>query len=845
MKKTSKVLSCLLALVFLFSAVAPVLATTGEDEGMILKGLGIIEGYEDGELKLEQTITRAEMCVVLSKIAGMASAAGILADVAPAFPDVKSGAWYTGYINLATDQGWVSGYPDGTFRPNDNVTNAEALAMLLNVLGYGDGELPGEWPLNYLVKAANLGLLNDLDVKANDDALRGWVFIYASEALEVELVNWSLDEEEFVGTGSNLLDELASGTTGEITIRDAYLMIGSRLSDDDRTVLYGDRLYVSDAFRLASSAFGISLPRMTLNVAEGFDIRPYVGVPTDFYLNEDGDIFAVKSSEEVFVAPLKEFNVGDRTLYLDDDDESEYDMAYSDGTIIINEEMGWYYDAGASASMLSIEGGTVRYALDSNDDVIFMDLVDYNPENYFVDGDGLVDEVEIDGDDVTVSFFNASDYTFNLDEDYIIIQGAATSFEELEPYDVLTWNREGSESDYAIYVTRDIEWGTADRYTSSSLRVDGVTYYFGYEVSASEDGGESFLDKDTSFDAADYSEEDVVLYLNGVGDIYAISAEIDPISNVAFVTSDVESDEAFGVTSFRVELFLPAGEHVTYYFDADLEPSTGDDVYRGSFAEYSLNDDGEIDSFLPYTGDGGGAVTSIDDADSVDYGRLSAGGTKYYATDDSVFILADPDEDGFYDDAELLSWSSIQSVGDVASVSGGVYADEDNDITYGVFFAPLSGDAGDYAVYLESWYIGSDDYVSFINEAGIQEAEYDDSDLSEKIENMLYKIIRSKDSVSFTDVYEDYSYGYLGEDAYDSTRNALTLGAVIPFGLSPSVSVYDVDADTVVIDLTGDVARVISLGDLEEEDLVEIYTITRDDYIDYIVVVDERSLVPR
>ena len=61
--------------------------------------------------------------------------------MAKKFPDVPNDAWYAKAVETVNDMGLMLGYEDGTFRPNDKLTRAEAatiLVRLLEVLGYGE-----------------------------------------------------------------------------------------------------------------------------------------------------------------------------------------------------------------------------------------------------------------------------------------------------------------------------------------------------------------------------------------------------------------------------------------------------------------------------------------------------------------------------------------------------------------------------------------------------------------------------------------------------------------------------------------------------------------------------------
>ena len=74
------------------------------------------------------------------------------------FKDVENNHWARGYINLAYDSEIIKGYEDGTFRPNGNITYQEAITILLNASGYQEVGKIGTWPYNYINKANEIGL---------------------------------------------------------------------------------------------------------------------------------------------------------------------------------------------------------------------------------------------------------------------------------------------------------------------------------------------------------------------------------------------------------------------------------------------------------------------------------------------------------------------------------------------------------------------------------------------------------------------------------------------------------------------------------------------------------------
>lgn len=97
-----------------------------------LQQQGILQGYPDGRFLPAGPINRAEFLKVL--VAAKVTA-GETAPYNSCFPDVID-QWYAPYVCYATAQGWVQGYPDGTFGPERPVAFAEALKMLVNVRGF-------------------------------------------------------------------------------------------------------------------------------------------------------------------------------------------------------------------------------------------------------------------------------------------------------------------------------------------------------------------------------------------------------------------------------------------------------------------------------------------------------------------------------------------------------------------------------------------------------------------------------------------------------------------------------------------------------------------------------------
>lgn len=132
-----------------------------------LEDNGVIGGYPDGTFKPDDTVNRAELLKILVGGTGVTPTVETYSDC---FPDVTTD-WYAPYVCYAKSEGWVDGYPDGTFKPEDEVNKVEAIKMLVNSQGYsvsgGVSEPPfddvatTDWFAPYVEVAKDKGLLEE------------------------------------------------------------------------------------------------------------------------------------------------------------------------------------------------------------------------------------------------------------------------------------------------------------------------------------------------------------------------------------------------------------------------------------------------------------------------------------------------------------------------------------------------------------------------------------------------------------------------------------------------------------------------------------------------------------
>lgn len=192
MKK--KFLSLLLSAAVVLSMVLPASATFTDiadtqtrQQVSVLQMLGVIDGTSANTFSPNGTLTRAQFCKMAVILMGRESEEPLYRN-RTIFPDVKSTHWARGYINLAVsvDVGGttgedgqttggvklIRGMADGTFRPDRAITYAEAVTILLRMLGYSDNDAGMNWPNGYLELAGKLGLTAGINRTANQSLTR-------------------------------------------------------------------------------------------------------------------------------------------------------------------------------------------------------------------------------------------------------------------------------------------------------------------------------------------------------------------------------------------------------------------------------------------------------------------------------------------------------------------------------------------------------------------------------------------------------------------------------------------------------------------------------------------------
>jgi len=137
----------------------------------VLRLMGVVSGVGDNRFNPDANLSRAEFCVMVTNFIGRGEEVSRYA-ARTIFSDVTGSHWARGYINLMASPvgespAMIAGIGNGTFAPNQKVTVAQAITVLLRVLGYTNQETGFIWPESYMDYARSIGLLDGLSAGSN------------------------------------------------------------------------------------------------------------------------------------------------------------------------------------------------------------------------------------------------------------------------------------------------------------------------------------------------------------------------------------------------------------------------------------------------------------------------------------------------------------------------------------------------------------------------------------------------------------------------------------------------------------------------------------------------------
>lgn len=210
----------------------------------VVNDLGIVVGTPDGAFLPTKDVTRAEYAAMITRALAIPNSALEGYKAAP-FKDISGYEWARGYLAFCNSKGIMLGDGVGNAMPGRTITTNEAITMALRTVGYLDNssELKGMWPSNYVTKAQELNLYQDV-AKNNVGATRENAAQIIYNILTVQKVAVNTDgKTEKLWTKAPTYDN--KGTVNNGAERVTLLTSGLNCTEEDPTVVTTDDLDTS------------------------------------------------------------------------------------------------------------------------------------------------------------------------------------------------------------------------------------------------------------------------------------------------------------------------------------------------------------------------------------------------------------------------------------------------------------------------------------------------------------------------------------------------------------------------------------------------------------------------
>ena len=185
MKKIIALILCVILVMPVTASVAYAQKDTLNVQNL-MKDLKIMQGDENGNFNLEDKVTRAEFAKIAVSTSEYRNSVAANSFTSP-FHDVPFTYWGASYIRCAANSGFIKGYPDSTFRPEDSVLLEEGVTIVLKLLGYGDDYFDLSWPYGQMSAATDFELLEGVNASVGQALTRGDVMTLIYNALTTNM----------------------------------------------------------------------------------------------------------------------------------------------------------------------------------------------------------------------------------------------------------------------------------------------------------------------------------------------------------------------------------------------------------------------------------------------------------------------------------------------------------------------------------------------------------------------------------------------------------------------------------------------------------------------------------
>ena len=564
--------------------------------------LGIIQGDENGDYKLDSPLTRAEFMEALLKFLQYDEAAKI-ADVQKHFTDVSSDAWYARAVSFGVQMDLMNGYGDGTFGPDNAISLEEAVKTVVVSLGYGavaNGR--GGYPTGHMLVAAENGLLKN--ISQENSFTRGDLVELLYNALDMDLMVQSVQDGQ-------LIYEVAKGET----IR------GRHMKENSDETTYKAKGIVSAN---ADTWLDVPVQNMKDNevMIDGIIYRvgttnaaALLGQEVDFYAVRGEDdrytLVSVKPTRNNHVVSLRENDIKSTTLsqikyYGENEREERFDIALQP-VIVKNGVIIKIYTENA----LQFEKGSITLIDNSGDeaaDVIFIDeyqnvQVEEVRENLIY----LMPGSELDGSRLINVDKENKDVKYHIkDKD-----GKTLEVKEIQKEDIISVTVDEYKTLYSLVVCRETVEGTIDEITEDGMVIGAAFYEADDAVIAGVKVGDSvtaYLDwRGEVAQTKELSSSMLYGYIAQIGQQGGFGNTQIKMVTGKLIQEDIETNEQNKDDKNEIKVLVCENEKVEILDVADKVSFNGRsigasslaqqiDPTRGLAVKYTLGADGKVRS---------------------------------------------------------------------------------------------------------------------------------------------------------------------------------------------------------------------------------------------------------
>lgn len=723
MNKLRKMLASVLALAMVFTNVsfaANYTDVNAEYSTAVdkLSSLNIINGYEDGTFKPAGELTRAEAAKVLVLMQGKGTAVESAKGKTSQFKDVNTSHWANGFIIVAANAGILKGYADGTFGPEDKVTNDQLITMMVRAIGAGpvaEADVNKTWPANYIALANEINLTKDVNYGAgSSSAVRGDLAKLAENTLEA--VKWvrtagttknEVTYQEDANKKTLLSDELDVTVTKNVVLN---------------TTAKTDASYEGNEFKAGATKY---------ELAAGYKVNldALLGVSVDVWVNDDNDVIRVGKNEDakettVSFKEIKKVDLAknELTVITNDGTEKTYDVLESVSAFINRANADATPDATNDDELTALNALAIKYTtgtvtLDKSGDVTLINATNYDKVILVESIKTTKDSEKIyNNDDV----YSSSDLSVDPDADVIVDKnGAVVKFADIKAGNIVLYKN--GKNTLLVLENNTVE-GTITRLGTDYVTIDGKKYYFNESVNTL-----------ANFSSEAKVDNKVKLFLDNAGKIVIVEKLATGTSNYGMVIEAYADEDARGNLTAYMNIMDTTGtktgvkavdlDEMEDLF-GDLLNDAGEDFdstdkatlntavkkFLGNFVRFenatkltlteinSVNDTAALEN----GDDGDNEIKELTIAEGakfdVDNNKFTASSSVYRVNDKTIIMIektASDTEGGTVTDVEFVKWDAINDVAiDAADDNGldiSVAEVDEDDNTVGFLVVGMKG----------------------------------------------------------------------------------------------------------------------------------------------------------